>query len=325
MSELRYNRLLREWTATATGRQERTFLPPADFCPLCPTAPGAFETDVPVADYAVAILENKFPSLSPAPQAPAIAGSELFPVEPGRGVCEVVLYTPRHDATLADLSVDRIEDVVLVWTDRFRELGARDGIDFVFVFENKGTVVGVTLHHPHGQIYAYPFIPPVVERELNACEAYFRERGACLLCDLQRAEREDGRRIVGETGEFVAYVPFAARYPYEVHVVPKRHVDALDGFDDAQRRDLARTLKSLTRAYDALFGQPFPYVMAVHQRPTDGGSYPHYHFHVEFYPPMRSEDKLKYLAGSEIGAGTFVNDTLAEEKAAELRARWEDA
>lgn len=324
MSELRFNRLLGEWTATATGRQDRTFLPPADFCPLCPTVPGGFVTEIPEADFDVAVLENKFPSLSRDPEAPSLENSALFPVEPARGACEVVLYTSRHDGSLGELPVDRIEDVVLVWTDRYRELGARPDIAFVFVFENKGTAVGVTLHHPHGQIYAYPFVPPVVERELRACEAHYRETGTCLLCDLLGGEREDGRRIVGENAEFLAYVPFAARYPYEVHLVPKRHADALDGFDEPQQRDLARMLKSLTRAYDALFGKPFPYVMAVHQRPTDGESYPYYHFHVEFYPPMRSEDKLKYLAGSEIGAGMFINDTLAEEKAAELRALWKD-
>lgn len=325
MSELRYNRLLREWTATATGRQDRTFLPPADFCPLCPSVPGGFVTEIPEADYEVAVLENKFPSLSRNPAPPSLEGSPLFPVEPAHGACEVVLYTSRHDASLADLSVDRIEDVILAWTDRYRELGARKDVAFVFIFENKGTAVGVTLHHPHGQIYAYPFVPPVLERELRACETHYRETGTCLLCDMQSGEREDGRRIVGENAGFVAYVPFAARYPYEVHLVPKRHVDALDAFDEAQQRDLARMLKSLARAYDALFGKPFPYVMAVHQRPTDGENYPYYHFHVEFYPPMRSEDKLKYLAGSEIGAGMFINDTLAEEKAAELRALWEDA
>jgi len=325
MSELRYNHLLREWTATATGRQDRTFLPPADFCPLCPTVAGGFITEVPEADYGIAVLENKFPSLSRNPEAPSLEGSAIFPVEPAHGACEVVLYTSRHDASLADLPVDRIEDVILVWTDRYRELGARENIAFVFIFDNKGTAVGVTLHHPHGQIYAYPFVPPVVERELRACETHYRETGTCLLCDLQRGEREDGRRIVGENAGFVAYVPFAARYPYEVHVVPKRHVDALDAFDEAQQTDLARMLKSLGRAYDALFGKPFPYVMALHQRPTDGEQYPYYHFHVEFYPPMRSEDKLKYLAGSEIGAGMFINDTLAEEKAAELRALWKEA
>ena len=323
MSELRYNRLLAEWTAIATERQDRTFLPPPGACPLCPTLEGGFQSEIPQSDYYIAVLENRFPSLTSDPIAPEIETSELFPVAPARGVCEVVLYTPRHDASFSDLGVERIEDLIRVWTDRYEALGSRDYVDYVFVFENRGTAVGVTLHHPHGQIYAYPFVPPVIERELRASAEYYGERGRCLICDLQQGERDDGRRVVGENGEFVAYVPFAARYPYEVHVVAKRHAGALTDFDDAQRRDYARILKSLTRAYDTLFAQPLPYVMAMHQRPTDGGEYPHYHFHVEFYPPLRSETKLKYLAGSELGAGTFINDTTAEEKARELREHWQ--
>lgn len=323
MSELRYNRLLAEWTATATQRQDRTFLPPPGFCPLCPTKPGGFESEVPEPDYYIAVLQNRFPSLQPQPPDPDIEGTDLFPVAPSRGVCEVVLYTPEHDASFSDLSVERIEDLISVWTDRYKALGALEFVEFVYIFENRGTVVGVTLHHPHGQIYAYPFIPPVVERELEASSRYYAAHARCLICDLQQGERSDGRRVVGETDEFVAYVPFAARYPYEVHVVAKQHVGALDEFNGRQRSECARILKSLTKAYDALFSQPFPYVMAMHQRPTDGVEYPHYHFHVEFYPPMRTQTKLKYLAGSEIGAGMFINDTHAEEKAAELRALWQ--
>lgn len=322
MSELRYNRLLGEWTATATGRQERTFLPPDEQCPLCPTVEGGFRSEIPEPAYYIAVLQNKFPSLAPDPPDPAIPGTADFPVRPAQGVCEVVLYASRHDAMLADLDTAHVEDLVRVWTDRYRELSAREYVEYVFIFENRGTAVGVTLHHPHGQIYAYPFVPPAIERELRACEAHYTATGACLVCEIQSAERRDGRRIVGENAEFVAYVPFAARYPYEVHVVPKRHVDALDAFDAAQQRDLAAMFKSLARAYDTLFAAPFPYVMAMHQRPSDGRAYPYYHFHVEFYPPMRSAGKLKYLAGSELGAGMFINDTLAEERAADLRAHW---
>jgi len=325
MSELRYNRLLAEWTATATHRQERTFLPPPGFCPLCPTKPGGFESEVPEADYYIAVLQNRFPSLQPDPPPPDIEGTGLFPVAPARGVCEVVLYTPRHDASFSDLSVDHIDDLIRVWTDRYVALGSLEFVEFVYIFENKGTVVGVTLHHPHGQIYAYPFVPPVIERELRAASDFYETHGRCLICDLQQAERDDGRRVVGENTGFVAYVPFAARYPYEVHVVSKRHFTALDEFGDAERLDCARILKGVTRAYDRLFSQPFPYVMAMHQRPSDGHDYPHYHFHIEFYPPMRTQTKLKYLAGSEIGAGMFINDTHAEDKAAELRALWEPA
>lgn len=306
--------------ATATHRQERTFLPPADFCPLCPTREGGFPTEVPEATYDIVAFENRFPSLRRDPEAPAVTGTALYPVRPARGVCEVLLYSPDHAQTLAGESVEEIERLIVVWTDRFRELAALDYVDYVFIFENKGEAIGVTIHHPHGQIYGYPFIPPVVAGELATSLAHRTATGRCLLCDILDEERRDGRRIVMENESFVAYVPFFARWPYEVHLTAARHLQALTDLGDTERRDLALALKGLLTAYDGLFDMSFPYVMAIHQRPTDGGSYDHYHFHIEFYPPLRSRSRLKYMAGSEIGAGMFINDTLPEEKAGELRA-----
>ena len=322
MSELRWNPLLGEWVATATHRQARTFLPPADFCPLCPTKPGGFPTEIPEATYDIVAFENRFPSLQPEPPAPAVEASEVYPVRPGQGVCEVIVYTPNHNATLAQESVEQIYKLVQVWTDRFRELSAQEFAKYVFIFENKGEAIGVTLHHPHGQIYAYPFIPPRVEKELEQARAHMNETGRCLLCDILAEERRDGRgeRIVAENASFAAYVPFFARYPYEVHISSARHLQALTDMSEGEGRDLAAMLKTVLVAYDKLFNLSFPYMMVLHQRPTDGGDYEHYHFHIEFYPPLRTATKLKYLAGSEAGAGMFINDTLAEEKAAELRA-----
>jgi UDPglucose--hexose-1-phosphate uridylyltransferase len=320
VSELRWNPLLGEWVATATHRQERTFMPPADFCPLCPTKEGGFPTEVPEPGYDVVVFENRFPSLRPVPPEPAVEGTELYPVRPGAGVCEVVLYSPHHTSTLAEEPVEQIYKLVRVWTDRFMELGALDFVDYVFEFENKGEAIGVTLHHPHGQIYAYPFIPPRVERELEQSRAHQEKTGRCLLCDIVGEERRDGRRVVAENRSFVAYVPFFARYPYEVHVASLRHLQALTDMDEAEQRDLAELLKMVMVAFDKLFNLSFPYMMVLHQRPTDGRRYDYYHFHIEFYPPLRTATKLKYLAGSETGAGMFINDTLAEEKAAELRS-----
>lgn len=321
MSELRWNPLLGEWVATATPRQERTFLPPPDFCPLCPTRPGGFETEIPAAEFDVVVFQNRFPSLTPEPPPPAVEGTSLYPVRPAQGECEVVVYTSRHDSSLAAEPVDRLHRLLLVWTDRFRELGAREHVRYVFVFENRGEAMGVTLHHPHGQIYAYPFVPPVIERELARSREHLRESGRCLLCDIQAEERRDGRRVVAENASFLAYVPFFARWPYEVHVSARRHLGDLTELSDVEALDLARILHVVLRAFDRLFDAPFPYVMAFHQRPSDGGDHAHYHFHVEFYPPLRSEARLKFLAGSELGAGTFINDTLAEETAARLRER----
>ncbi len=320
MSELRWNPLLGEWVATATHRQERTFLPPADFCPLCPTAPGGFPTEVPEPDYDIVVFENRFPSLQQSPEAPSVESTDLCPVRPAQGICEVVLYAPRHNSTLAEEPVEQIYKLVRVWTDRFRELGSLEFVDYVFVFENKGKDIGVTLHHPHGQIYGYPFIPPRIGLELAQSRAHMEKTGRCLICDIRDQERLDGRRIIAENGSFTAYIPFFARWPYEVHLASTRHVQALTDLAVGEQKDLSLLLKSLLVAYDRLFNLSFPYMMVIHQRPTDGGSYEYYHFHIEFYPPMRSANRLKYLAGSESGAGMFINDTHAEEKAAELRA-----
>ncbi len=320
MSELRWNPLLGEWVATATHRQERTFLPPADFCPLCPTRPGGFPTEVPAPDYDIVVFENRFPSLCSSPEPPSVEETGLCPVRPAQGVCEVILYAPRHTSSLAQEPVEQIHKLVQVWTDRFQELGSLDFVDYVFIFENKGEAIGVTLHHPHGQIYAYPFIPPRIGKELEQSRRHREKSGRCLICDLLIQESQDGRRIIVENESFSAYIPFFARWPYEVHIVSKRHIQALTDMEPREQRHLASVLKSLLEAYDRLFAISFPYMMVIHQRPTDGPSYEYYHFHIEFYPPMRSANRLKYLAGSESGAGMFINDTLAEQKAAELRA-----
>ncbi len=318
MSELRWHPLLGEWVATATHRQDRTFFPPEDYCPLCPTKPGKFPTEVPAPEYDMVVFENKFPSLQRNPPAPAVEGTALEPVEPSRGECEVVVYTSDHHATLAGATVRRIEHLVRVWRDRTRALEARDDVVHVFPFENKGEAIGVTLSHPHGQIYAYPFVPPVVGREIAQAEAYRASAGRCLFCDVRDREIDDGRRILAREEGWVAYVPFFARYPYETHLIATRCVRSLTDLDEGEVRGLARILKRVLVGFDALFSVSFPYIMAIHQAPKTGAPY---HLHVEFYPPMRTASKLKYLAGSEAGAGMFIDDTLAEDKAAELRAK----
>lgn len=320
MSELRWHPLLGEWVITATHRQNRTFLPTAGHCPLCPSQPGGYETEIAAPTYDIVAFENRFPSLQhPAPE-PSVSGSILHPVRPANGVCEVISYTPEHDGTFAAQAPERIRHLVRVWRHRYEGLGSLPFVDYVLIFENKGTVIGVTLQHPHGQIYAYPFLPPLPARELENGDEYRRRTGHCLVCDVVVDEVEDGRRIVAFNDCFVAAIPFFARWPYEVHVWSRQHLGSLSDFTVADDEALADILLQVTRGYDALpgFEPPFPYMMAIHQRPTDGKPHQDAHFHIEFYPPYRRPGRLKYLAAVESAGGNWVNDTLPEERAAEL-------
>ena len=318
MSELRYHPFLDQWVITATHRQDRTFLPPDDYCPLCPTKPGGFPTEIPMPAYDIVVFENRFPSLQmPAPTA-AVPGSEITPVRPSQGVCEVVCYSDNHDATFATLPLSQVKKLTRVWKERYEELGARPEVEYVFIFENKGKEIGVTLSHPHGQIYAYPFIPPIMRTELESEERHFQQHGRPLMGDWLEMELSDKSRLVCENERFVAIVPFFARYPYEVHVAPREHLSSLAAMDEFCLDDLAAILLDVTSRFDKLFGFSMPYIMHMHQKPTMGG-FDYDWFHVEFYPPYRTANKLKYLAGSEAGAGAFINDTLPEVTAKTLR------
>jgi UDPglucose--hexose-1-phosphate uridylyltransferase len=327
LNQLRWDPMLREWVAYATHRQDRTFLPPAEYCPLCPTKPGGFPTEVPRESYDIVVFENKFPSFTPDAPEPEEPGSALAPTAPGRGVCEVVLYSDEHGATLAGMGERRIRNLIEVWADRYEELGALDYVDYVFIFENKGEAIGVTLHHPHGQIYAYPFVPPRPKKEIEAARDYRDGNdGRCLHCDLLTHEHQDGRRLVAKGEHFTAFVPFYAHFPYEAHVYSRRCTPSIAGLQVEERWDLARLLKRLLMGYDRLFGFSLPYMMVMHQAPTDGGDYEKTaHFHIEFYPPNRTADKLKYLAGSETGAGAYIVDALPEATARTLREAVESA
>ena len=309
MPELRFDPLRSEWVAYATERNDRTFLP-TDFCPLCPSGPGG-ASEVPLDTFEVVVFENRFPSFGPDRR-------NGRPVRPSTTGCEVIVYTPEHDLTLARLPLERVRLLVDVWADRYRELGSRAEVAYVYIFENKGEEVGVTLHHPHGQVYALPFVPPFAQAELDASSRHLAEKGGCLHCSELTVEAA-GPRVVLTRPSTVAFVPRAARWPYEVHIYPRRHVASIADLEVSERADLAQALLGVTGAYDRHFGFSTPYVMAMHQAPTDGRQWPQAHLHVELYPPHRRADRLKYLAGVELGAGTFVNDTRPEDTAAQLR------
>lgn len=318
--ELRWNTLLGEEVIISTARQERTFLPPPEYCPLCPTADAhAFATEIPSPSYEIVAFENRFPSFRPG--APEVRDeSPLERRTRAAGACEVIVYAPLHDATLVSLGETQVRRLVDVWTDRYIELAPRPEVAYVFIFENRGKEIGVTLTHPHGQIYAFPYVPPRVEREYAAAEAFRRDTGGCLSCAVVEDERARARRVVADAEGFVAYVPFAARLPYEVHITSTAHRPSLVELTDGERDGLAHMLRLVQAKYDNLWGFAMPYTMSMHQRAADGVERAGDHLHVEFAPPYRSRDKLKYMAGVETGAGTFINDTSPEEKAAELRA-----
>jgi UDPglucose--hexose-1-phosphate uridylyltransferase len=315
---LRWHPLRGEWVTYAAYRQGRTFLPPPEYNPLASTVDPAHPTEVPAGRWDVAVFDNRFPSLAPAAGAEAVARL-IVPTQAARGQCEVVVFTQDPQSSLGALPLDHIELLLQVWADRTVQLGARDGIEYVLPFENRGAEVGVTLHHPHGQIYAYPVVPPVPARMQHMALMHHAACGRGPLQDLIEDEMRSRERLVYDGAHAVAFVPVCARYPYEVWVAPIEPVATFADLSEPQRADLARALKTVLMKYDGLWQRPLPYLMAWYQAPTDGRPHPEAHLHAQFYPPYRTRDRLKYLAGTEIAAGFFAMDALPEEKARELQ------
>lgn len=303
--------------AYASHRQGRTFLPPPEYNPLAPTIDPRFPSELPQGKYDIGVFDNRFPSMTPLAHDPPPCIVETLPAN---GVCEVVVFTQDPLASLGSLPLDYLDLLLQVWADRTRVVGGNPQIKYVLPFENRGVEMGVTLLHPHGQIYAYPFVPPVPARMQERQEAYYRENQRGLLQDLIEKEIADKQRILYLDEYAIAFVPVCARYPYEVWVAPIQPVATFLDLTPQQRQGLARALKTVALKYDGLWSRPFPYLMAWFQAPTDGEAHPESHLHAEFYPPYRTQDRLKYLAGTELAAGMFANDALPEEKAKELQA-----
>ena len=317
---LRWHPLRGEWVTYAAYRQDRTFLPPPQYNPLAVTRDPANPTEVPAGAWDVAVFDNRFPSLAEVPSGAPPPPELIVPTAPAAGHCEVVVFTQDPKASLGVLPLGHIELLLQVWGERTQQLGARADIAYVLLFENRGAEVGVTLHHPHGQIYAYPVIPPVPARMQEVAAAYLRTHGRGVLEALIEAERQDGKRMLYEGPHAVAFVPVCARYPYEVWIAPIVAVEGFAQLGGAQRADLARALKTVLLKCDGLWQRPLPYLMAWYQAPTDGQPHPESHLHAQLLPPYRTRDRLKYLAGTEIGAGFFAMDALPEDKAQELQA-----
>jgi UDPglucose--hexose-1-phosphate uridylyltransferase len=240
-------------------------------------------------------------------------------IEQSGGVSEVVVYTQEHRASFASLPQQSLELLGAVWCDRYLALSKRPDVRYVFIFENRGEAVGVTLHHPHGQIYAYPFLPPVPALELSPDG----DGSSCQQCRLVQAEQRARVRVLREEGDILTYVPGYARWSYEVHIAPLTHIPALTDLNPQSRLLFMQHLQSMARAYDQLFDVPMPYMMVIHQAPAREGVHPQAHLHAEFYPLLRDRGKLKYLAGAESGVGAFLNDAVPEESAERLRKLFE--
>jgi UDPglucose--hexose-1-phosphate uridylyltransferase len=321
--ESRFDPLLGEWVAVAGDRQERPYHPGPDVCPLCPST-ATRRSEIPAPDYEVAVFENRFPSLA-GPPAPGdeLTGPLPHRLRGGGGRCEVVCFTADHDATFASLEEARVLLILEAWTDRTASLLALPGIEQVYVFENCGAEIGVTISHPHGQIYAFPYLTPKMSRVVERGADYLARTGRNLHDDVLAAELAGGR-VVLENAEWAAFVPFAARWPYEAHLYPKRRVPDFTALDDAQRATFPGAYLDLLRRFGRLFGAdapPVPYVAAWHQAPAGApGERPEVALHAEVFTIRRAPGKLKYLAGTESGMGAFMNDIPPELAAARLRA-----
>jgi len=328
--ELRLDPLTGEWIPMAAHRMNRTFLPPADANPLAPATPGAAYQDgeIPDTDYDVVVFENRFPSLLAVPDLDdtdeLVDGEVLWQRRPATGRCEVICFSSDPSASLATVSPRRMRTVVEAWTDRTRELSELPGVEQVFCFENRGKEIGVTLHHPHGQIYAFPYVTPKTRTMLRQARTYHATTGRVLLRDVLDAELRHGQRIVLESEHWVAYVPYAARWPVEVHLAPRRDVPDLPALTDAEKADLSTTYLTLLRRLDQFFVDgdggaiPLPYISGWHQAPVREGRDVS-RLHLQLFSVLRAPGKLKYLAGVESAMGSWISDTTPERVARRLQ------
>jgi UDPglucose--hexose-1-phosphate uridylyltransferase len=316
--ELRWDPLTAEWIAYAEHRQDRTFLPAADSCPLCPSRPGRL-TEIPAGDYDVVVFENRFPVLSGT--GPSAVAGGLGERARASGRCEVICFTAEHDGSFAALRPARASTVLAAWADRTAELSGRPGIEHVFCFENRGPEVGATLQHPHGQIYALPFVPPRARQLIASTQTYQAGHGANLFDDMVAAEIADGSRIVVRNEHWVAFVPAAAHWPFEVLLFPTRRVPDLASLAEPAVAAFGEIYPAVLRRLDTLFDAPMPYLAAWQQAPAgrSGEDRAESALHLQLMPQRRAPGKLKYMASTETGAGIWSNDVLPETAARMLR------
>jgi UDPglucose--hexose-1-phosphate uridylyltransferase len=319
-SQLRFDRQTGQWVIIAALRQDRTYKPPPEACPLCP-GPTGLTSEIPATGYDVVVFENRFPSLSGAGTAPfglpRLDGDQFLAAH-GHGRCEVICFSSHHTGSFADLAPPQARLVADAWRNRTADLLGRPGIEHVFCFENRGEEIGVTLTHPHGQIYGYPYLPPRAAVMLREARAHADRTGRNLFADILAREIAEGSRIVAQTDLFTAFVPFAARWPVEVHIYPNRFVHNLIELTDAELDGFAWIYLDVLGRFDRMYPTPLPYISALHQYSDTDGQREGY-FHVELMSIRRSATKLKYLAGSESAMDAFISDVTPESVAQRVR------
>ncbi len=326
IGELRFDAFTGEWIAIAGHRQTRTHLPSASECPLCPTIDGRL-SEIPESTYDVVTFENRFPSLRSPDGAWSLPDATVGATAPAAGRCEVVCFSSDHAGSFTKLTPVQTRLVIEAWADRTAALSALPYIRQIFPFENRGEEIGVTLHHPHGQIYGYSYVPPRMARLMEQARQHKANTGRHLIADVVAFEVADGRRIVFESAEWVCFVPYAARWPFEVQLHPKRAAHDFTELDDAQRADLSVVFPQLLRAFDGLLGVAMPYVAGWFQAPFNGpaGERDGLTFHLQLQSNRRALNKLKFPAGSEMSMWAFISDVPPEQSAAQLRDAFQAA
>jgi len=316
-SELRYDLLTETWVTIASHRQDRIYLPTDDACPFCPSSEHNL-SEIPESDYDVVVFENRFPSFSGAGATAPRAGIGNDETLPAVGSCEVICFTSDHNSSFGALSPDRVRLILDAWVDRTAALTGHEGIAQIYCFENRGPEIGVTEQHPHGQIYGYPYITPRTTRVLAAVRRHALATGKNLFDEVLANEQDDGTRLVIAGEHWTAFVPHAAKWPFEVHLYPTIRVPNLTALSDAAKTEFCSLYLDLFRRFDALFGIPMPYISGWHQAPS--GTEEEFALHLEIFSIRRTADKLKFLAGSESGMDAFISDVVPESAAERLRS-----
>ncbi|MHA1728148.1 MAG: galactose-1-phosphate uridylyltransferase [Promethearchaeota archaeon] len=329
-NELRWDPILEQWVIVAKNRTNRPVLGKVFSkskpnnnknnekyqCPFCPDAPEG------AGDWMVKAVPNKYPSLVNGADISfnnEFIQNDFYKMRPGKGICEVFLYSQNHNKTLGDLSLQNIEALIELWKKRFSSSMKDPELKYSFIMENRGKVIGVSLSHPHGQMYSFPFIPPKILKEINSSKTYWEKEHKCLFCKIIETEKKAESRIVEENDDFISFIPYFAKWPFEIHIFPKNHVPHIIDINKKNNNNFARIIKSVVLRLDGLYGFVMPYVMAHHNAPYNSGNINFFHYHIEIYPPYRAKNRIKYLAGVELGTNTVINTSNPSNNAKLLR------